>query len=133
MTFLRFIVEEIDPDSGVAVGLFHCAYKLRDSIDVPEDDRKILREHLAWFEDRLPQPRRFNRTKSKGYYRRKTKGISWFRETAKEHLARMEAVRRIAEALGHSVRLIREERVGYVVYEDEYQVVAEPFKETRSG
>ena len=33
---------------------------------------------------------------------------------------------------GYAVTLIHEEHVGYFVYEDEVQVVAEPFAETRT-
>jgi hypothetical protein len=36
-------------------------------------------------------------------------------------------------ANGYSVALIREERVGYIVYQDDVQVIAEPFADTRTG
>ena len=39
----------------------------------------------------------------------------------------------ILEAYGHPVTIIRESRDGYLVYEDEFQVVAEPFADTRTG
>jgi hypothetical protein len=29
---------------------------------------------------------------------------------------------------GVSVRMLKTDRIGYVVYEDEYQIVAEPFR-----
>jgi hypothetical protein len=32
---------------------------------------------------------------------------------------------------GYPIEIIRAERVGYIVYEDEQQVVAEPFSDTR--
>ena len=32
---------------------------------------------------------------------------------------------------GIPVRMLKADRVGYVVYEDEYQVVAEPFADTQ--
>jgi hypothetical protein len=132
MAFLRFVVSEIHPDSGVKNGLFDLAYTHRDSDEVSEEHRQILADHLAWFAKRLPKPKRFNRSSSKGFYRRATKGIAWFRDTAIEHIARMHEMRRIVEANGHSVELIREERIGYVVYEDDVQVVAEPFANTRT-
>ena len=87
----------------------------------------------AWFEKHPPTPKRFNRSKSKGYYRRNTRGIAWFRDNAKEYLGRMHEIKMILEANGHQVTMIREERVGYIVYEDEFQVVAEPFSETQTG
>ena len=108
------------------------AYALLASADLSETDRAVLREHLDWFEAHLPSPARFNRTTSKGYYRRSTRGIAWFRDTATECLKRMHAVKEVLEGYGHPVSLVREERVGYIVHEDEFQVIAEPFSETKT-
>jgi len=41
-------------------------------------------------------------------------------------------VRRILAEYGYPVELVSEERVGYIVYEDDVQVVAEPFADTRT-
>jgi len=133
MAFLRFVVADLDPDSMVETGLFQAAAELRDSADISTQDRETLKEQLAWFSEHLEKPTRFNRTSSKGHYRRATKGISWFRDTAREHLARMHELKRIIEANGRPVTLVQEKRVGYVVYEDEFQVVAEPFADTRTN
>ena len=85
--FIRFVVAQRHPDSGVEDGTFRLAYQLRDSVHVEASDRGILAEHLTWFEKNLETPPRFNRTKSKGFYRRNTRGIAWFKDTATEHLA----------------------------------------------
>jgi hypothetical protein len=45
---------------------------------------------------------------------------------AREHGSRMEVLKRILEAHRYPVIVVRETRVGHVVYEDEVQVVAEP-------
>ena len=74
----------------------------------------------------------FNRTSSKEFYRRKTGGIAWFRDTATKCLAHMHGLTGALEALGHVVVVIREQRIGYVVYEDALQVVAEPFADTQT-
>jgi hypothetical protein len=52
--------------------------------------RTVLREliDLAWFGSNLAEPARFNRTRSKGYYRRQTRGIACFRQTAAKHITR---------------------------------------------
>jgi hypothetical protein len=78
-------------------------------------------------------PARFNRTRSKGYYRRDTRGIAWFRDTAGDCLTRMHVLKRLIESHGNAVAVIYETHVGYIVYEDEAQVVAEPFADTRTG
>jgi hypothetical protein len=131
--FIRFVLARRHPDSGVEDGTFSLAYELKDSPHVEAADRNQLTETLAWFEKHLKTPTRFNRTKSKGFYRRNTRGIAWFKDTATEHLARMRQIKGVLENYGHSVVMLSEARVGYVTYEDTVQVVAEPFSDTRTG
>ena len=133
MPFIRFIVTGLHPESGVEEGLFGPAYSLRDNPALGEAERSSLSETLAWFEKNLKTPPRFNRTRSKGYYRRNTKGIAWFRDTASECISRMHVLKRVLESHGTAVTVVRETHVGYVLYEDEAQVVAEPFADTRTG
>ena len=133
MRFIRFVLARRHPESGVEDGTFRLAYELRESPDVREVDREILAANLTWFEKNLETPTRFNRTKSKGFYRRTTRGIAWFKDTASDHLARMHQIKGVLERYGHSVMMLSETRVGYVVYDDAFQVVAEPFSETQTG
>lgn len=133
MGYLRFVVGDDHPDTGVAAGVFTLAYRLRDNTDMSAVDRLALAALLRWFSDNLPIPERFNRSSSKGYYRRNTRGIAWFRDDAREHLRRMHELRAILEANGYSIEVVQERRVGYVVYEDPVQVIAEPFADTKTG
>jgi len=131
--FIRFSVRKRDRDSGVESGALQVAYGLRDDPSVPIGDREALAETLLWFETHLETPARFNRTTSKGHYRRQTRGIAWFKDTANEHLAQMYALKVLLERYGHFVEVVKEPRVGYIVWEDAYQVIAEPFTDTRTG
>lgn len=97
MRFIRFVLGRRDQDSGIEEGLFRLAYELRDSSLVEPTDRESLAETLMWFDKNLDQPVRFNRSRSKGFYRRKTRGIAWFKATASEHLARMHGLKEILE------------------------------------
>jgi len=133
MRLIRFVVARRHPDSGVEDGTFALAYTLRDSARVEAADRDLLAANLAWFEKNLQLPRRFNRTRSKGFYRRRTRGIAWFKDTAIEHLTRMHQIKGVLEQYGYPVVMISETRVGYVIYDDEFQVVAEPFSDTQTG
>ncbi len=133
MGFIRFVQPRRHQESGVEDGLFGLAYELRDSPTLASGDRATLDDALAWFETHLETPARFNRTKSKGYYRRHTRGIAWFKDTAAEHLRRMHEIKTVLERNGHVVEVVVEARVGYVVYEDDFQVIAEPFSDTRTG
>ncbi|NVB81689.1 MAG: hypothetical protein HOV81_25060 [Kofleriaceae bacterium] len=128
---VRFVVPAvIDADSQKPVGLINFAHELADADATSEDTRRELDALLAWFDKALPVPDRFNRTKSKGWYRRQTRGISWLRANATEHIAAMRQLVDVVTRCGHEVTEIRAHRVGYVTYEDEAQVVAEPFRDT---
>ena len=133
MRFIRFVLGRRHEDSGSEEGLFRVAYELRDSPLVEPTDRELLADILVWFEQTLNTPDRFNRTRSKGSYRRRARGIAWFKDTATEHLARMHGIKKILEQYGHPVVMLSEARIGYVVYEDPFQVIAEPFSGTRTG
>lgn len=126
MTFVRFVVPSVtDEDSQTAIGVVAFAYRLMDSAPTSE-----LAVALTWFENNLDVPDRFNRTKSKGWYRRQTRGISWLRASATEHVDAMTRLAYIVESLGYATARITTERPGYVTYEDDVQVVAEPFRDT---
>jgi hypothetical protein len=127
-TLLRFVVLRSHPDTGVSDGIFGAAYELCDGGQISIVDRQILDDLLSWFEDNLAVPKRFNRSKSKGFYRRKTAGISWLKPSALEHLAKMRALAAILEKYGHQTSQITSARPGYVIFEDAHQVIAEPFR-----
>lgn len=133
MGFIRFVLPSLDPDSGVASGVFELAYSLQGHPRVKQQHRARLKELTTWFDEHLAAPDRFNRTRSKGHYRRVTRGIAWFKDSAHEHVQQLFQLRGVLEEIGYSVHLICDARVGYVIYEDEHQVIAEPFRDTRTG
>ena len=126
--FLRFVLPHFHPDTCVEEGVFGAAYELRDGTLISASDRQSLEGLLAWFKANLAIPERFNSSKSKGYYRRRTTGISWLKPTAGEHIVKMRALIVILENNGYQVSQIITDRPGYVVFEDDHQVVAEPFR-----
>ena len=128
------MVSKRHQDSGFEAGVLSVAYQLlRDASDLGAEDRLSIQDALAWFEKHLTTPDRFNRSGSKGYYRRNARGIAWFRDSSTECIARMHRLKRVLDSNGYSVEIVREDRVGYIVYEDDLQVVAEPFSDTRTG
>jgi hypothetical protein len=127
--YLRFVVADIDEDSERALGVFHAVRYLRDAGKLyayEEDQHDMVR---WWFNENLEKPTRFTASKPP-FYRKKNKAICWFKHTASEHLARVRELAAILDNHGVPVRTIKAKRVGYVVYEDEYQIVAEPFADT---
>jgi hypothetical protein len=133
VAFLRFAGTSRHDHSGFEVGLFQIAYVIKESPATSQADEQAIRQQLDWFSKHLPTPARFNRSRSKGYYRRKSKGIAWFKDTASECLTRMHILKQIAKEHGYLVNVITEYRIGYIVYEDDFQVVAEPFSDTRTS
>jgi hypothetical protein len=125
---LRLVLPRSHPDTGVEEGIFGAAYELREGTLMSISDRQSLEGLLVWFRVNLAIPQRFNTSKSKGFYRRKTAGISWLKPTASEHIAKMRALAAILEKNGYQVSQITTDRPGYVVFEDDHQVIAEPFR-----
>jgi hypothetical protein len=126
--FLRFVSDVPDDDnSNEPAGLFLVASWVRDHRRAPQSALDRLKEIREWFNEHLERPQRFNRSRRP---HRKQKAISWFRVTALEHIRRAREMAAIVAASGYAIREVRTERPGYIVYEDEFQVVAEPFSET---
>jgi hypothetical protein len=124
---IRFVVCELDEMSGVRQGFFEEAYKLRCRNVLPEEEQEALQGLLKWFGKHLIVPPRFNRTSSKGWWRRDPRGISWFRVSAIEHISKAQQIAQIMRRNGTEVQELRTARPGFEVFADEYQVVAEPF------
>lgn len=129
--FVRFVVPAWDhPESQGPIGVIAAAYELLRQDQLGKELRDELKLSIEWFETHLAVPHRFNRTKSKGWYRRETRGISWLRQTAAEQLSAMAVLASCITRCGYPTAEIRTERIGYVIYEDAVQVVAEPFRDT---
>jgi hypothetical protein len=83
-------------------------------------------QSLEWFRKNLDTPTRFNRSKSKGFYRRRTRGIAWFKDSARQ-------IKGVLEKYGHQIVVLSESRVGEVIHDDAFQVIAGPFSDTQTG
>ena len=122
--FLRFVTAEIDSASGVEAGVFVAAYRLWYSNSLPAYEDERLGDIIVWFNRNLRTPSRFSRSSRGGG--EPGRAVCWFRPTAREHLAQAHDMVNILEDNGVFVRRLKAPKVGYVVYEDEHQVVAEP-------
>lgn len=58
------------------------------------------------------------------------RALSWFKDSAHAHLERVRRLVALLESCGVVAEMITTERPGYVVYEDDFQMVAEPFADT---
>ena len=126
--FIRFVIADRDGDSGRRQGLFQAGDMLRESGRMSDADIGRLDELERWFREHLAVPDRFSLSSKAN---RKAQAISWFRDSAHEQIGRMRDYQALLESYEIPVQMLREKRPGYVVYEDEHQVVAYPFSETR--
>jgi hypothetical protein len=78
----------------------------------------------------LERPSRFTASKPP-YYRKQERAISWFKDSAADHIRQIRRVAAIVENHGIPVQMLKSQRVGYVVYEDDFQIVAEPFSDLK--
>jgi hypothetical protein len=128
--YLRFATPDIDDDSQKELGVFQAAYRLRGCGELYAYEEDHLDAVRTWFNNNLEKPTRFTSSKPP-FYRKQSKAISWFKDTAPEHLNQVRQLVGILKNHGIEVRMLTAERVGYVAYEDEYQIVAEPFSGER--
>jgi len=125
--FIRFVIEDLNPDSGRRQGLFHAAQSLREAGVLSGPDHERLESIRDWFNKHLKRPTRLavsSRPHSKA------QALSWNRDTATQHIAKMREFQEVLERYGLAVQMIKTKRLGYVLYEDEFQVTAYPFNDT---
>ena len=123
--YLRFVVKEIDEDSHEPLGVFQAAIDLRDDLETREDDRETLRRILRWFDEHLEAPDRFSKSTK---VTAEAKGISWFKKGADDCIDQAMKICVVLRRYGIETRMLKTKRVGYVLYEDEDQVCAMPFR-----
>lgn len=125
--YIRFVIHQNDSESGRRQGLFQALSDLDHAGVLEPHEIDLYDEVCDWFKANLRKPRSFTRS-SKPHA--KKVALSWFKDTATEHVAKMRILAQVLDAHSISVDVIQTDRPGYVVYEDEYQVAAEPFSET---
>ena len=125
--FIRFVIGKLDADSGRLQGLFQAGDELLGSGRMAQDDAEALRATYGWFKANLAVPTRFSVSARP---HAKAQAISWFRDTAAEHIKQMRGYQRLLESYGLKVEMLRTTRPGYIVFEDHHQLVAYPFADT---
>jgi hypothetical protein len=129
--YIRFIIGEIHRVSTHETGVFQAAYRLEEKGHLPDYEESRLRDLLEWFNTNLKEPDRFTSSKPP-YYRKENKAISWFKDAATEHIAKLREILAILDNHDIHFEMIKTDRPGYIVYEDDHQVVAEPFSDSEA-
>jgi hypothetical protein len=119
--YIRFVVGRKDEDSHVDQGIFQAAALALEWQNITGSDADSLNELRAWFGQNLERPTSFGRDAQR-------RGICWFKAESAQHISRIWEMVRILERNGIYVRKIQTDVPGYVIYEDDWQLVAEPFR-----
>ena len=125
--FIRFVSGEIHEDSHVLAGLFCTAAKLIEEVRLPEYEYEALREPMDWFNEHMESPYDYRLEPA----RLADRALCWFRSTATEHLRRAWEMVALLEQRDILIRMIKTEAPGYILYEDEVQVLAFPNNDMR--
>jgi hypothetical protein len=123
--YVRFVVDEIDADSGVALGIFQAMFRLWRAGMLAPHEEAWWSDVRAWFNRKLEEPDRFSRSRRPGA---RKAAVSWFKAGAKNHIRRAREMTVLLAEHEIQSRMLWTRRAGYVVYEDAFQVHAEPFR-----
>jgi hypothetical protein len=120
--FIRFAVpsDEFRPERRTAAGIFHATYRLACDGRFEEGERVWFEEEMRWFNDHLPATRSL----------RDWRAVCWFRDGAGEALSRIWRIVDLVEGEGVPVRVYRTRRPGIIVYADDFQIAAVPWRDT---
>ena len=119
--YVRFVIGRKDEENHVEQGIFQAAALALEWQNITGSDAAELNELRAWFSKNLEKPTSEGRDKHR-------LGICWFKAESTEHISRILEMVQILERNGIYVKKIRTDKPGYVIYEDGWQLVAEPIR-----
>jgi hypothetical protein len=121
--YVRFVCYQLVESQRQRLGLFQALDDARNCDFAPSWALSQLGEIYDWFGQNLTVPSQFSRGGWKG---RGQPGLSWFKPAAKEHIRRMHQLKLALEACGVHVDVLTTRDPGQVIWQDQYQLVAEP-------
>lgn len=125
--FIRFVSGEIDSDSHVRAGIFCAACDVIDRQTLSDADFEELAELMCWFRLHLKGP--FEHRLRKPW--RAPRSICWFKAEAHEHVKHAWQMVNVLERNDVFMGMIKARTAGYIIYEDEAQVLAQPSADVR--
>ena len=120
---MRFVCYQVVEGQRMRLGLFQALSEARSCDHAPPWALKELGELYGWFNDNLKVPDRFQRGGWKGGAQ---PGLSWFKDTAEEHIKAMHRLKIAVEECGVHIDVFTTRDPGEIIYRDAHQVVAEP-------
>lgn len=124
--YLRFIGH---PQPGWKFkGLFQLTRWLKHSGRLSDRDVDLMQEKVRYFNIYLRVPTRFSPYRD--YKRRESTALCWFKPEAAEMIERMRDLSMWLWLRGVGVRIQKAKHPGYIAYEDDHQIAAQPFRST---
>lgn len=121
--YVRFVADEGETDDGYdQTGVFTIAQGCSDDGRFNQYERDRLEQIFDWFNEHLPCPPFEANLKSRAWSR---DCVAWFHESASHMIANMWELVWMLQEAGVPARMITTTKPGKVLYEDEYQIVAE--------
>ena len=118
--FVRFVVGSDGEHHRELTGIVTEARFLREDGRLTAEESAQLEESYRWLNDNLPVP-----PFSTDWPR---DAVAWFRDDAHDAIARMWDLVALLKEHGQVVRFLRSKNPGRVLYEDDFQVVVEEWK-----
>lgn len=127
--YIRFITEFVNEYGETHTGIFSALRFVRELHLTQDEDVNTLTGLRAWFNNNLDAPDKFSNATNKNP---EAVSLSWFKDSAKEHIKKIYEIRELLSKYGVVVDVVTTKKPGYVIYEDDYQVSAIPFRADRN-
>ncbi len=119
--YVRFQGQVPNKGTNTMLGIFQLAFYLRDHFETPVWASSELTRHLNWLKANLKEPDVLSDDAN-------FRAISWFKTDSKEPMQHIWAMKALLEEFGYFIDVITSMAPGIVIYEDDWQVVAKPFR-----
>ena len=116
--YVRFVVGTERDCPRVLTGVITEARILRDRGELEPHEAQWLEQIFEWYNDHLPCPPFSQKPWSEN-------AISWFKDDAGDFVKRIWDIVALLREHGVPIRILRTDKPGMILYEDEFQVVAE--------
>ena len=119
--YLRFITQFINEIGQKETGLFNALAFIRNNPETQFEDVAKLDELYNWFKENLDAPEWFTRPQ---YRMHEYHSLSWFKDTAKEHIIKMQEIIEVLEKYDIIVERVTSKKPGSIFFEDKFQISA---------
>lgn len=119
--YLRFVVGIDNESAHRQDGLFTEINRLKNDDLLMDYQNKLVEDTFKCFNDNLPVPPYKRKKMSK-------EAVAWFKDSTTEYIDRMLDLVAILRENNIHVRILKTEKPGMIIYEDEHQVVAKSKK-----